>query len=410
MSVSVNDRDESGVETRPVVGVRFKPCGKIYSFDPGGLELRKGDKVVVESMFGLTIGTVVLERVEPRPEKGDSPDEKGERKGKASKELKPVVRKATEEDIQTAENNRELEDEARRHCLERIAARGLPMKLVCTEATLDRKRIIFYFTADGRIDFRELVKDLASKFRTRIEMRQIGVRDESKLIGGIGVCGREFCCRTFLTNFAPISIRMAKEQELVLNAAKLSGVCGRLMCCLSYEYDEWQPGQKPEEETVAEDPMEGCLCGDCSAEGAVDSLLNGDVQPVQPGKAAEEAGGAGKERRVNGEGYKEKRRRGRGRRSGRQDGRSGGAAKPSVSPPDGGMDVPEGTGSDAPKAEQPDASRSGKKGSGKKKRPYFTRTRRGGNTNRDAQVLRHYPHILRKRHSPYRACLYHGCR
>ncbi len=359
MNVSVNDRDENGVKTRPAaVGVRFKPCGKIYSFDPGGLELKRGDKVVVESMFGLTIGTVVRERVELPAEEGDSTDEKSA--GKASKELKPVVRKATEEDLAAAENNRELEDEARRHCLERIAARGLPMKLVCTEATLDRKRIIFYFTADGRIDFRELVKDLASRFRTRIEMRQIGVRDESKLIGGIGVCGREFCCRTFLTSFAPISIRMAKEQELVLNAAKLSGVCGRLMCCLSYEYDEWQSGREAEEEASIEESMEG---------GAGASLLNGDIPPVQADVRDEEAAApAGRERRGNGEGGKPKRRRGRGRKSApreaRGEARPSGAETAGEGPADAGA-VSEG------KDVSADASQRGKQGEGKKKRPYF---------------------------------------
>ncbi len=252
METSVKDGDRKrGV--RPV-GVRFKPCGRIYSFDPGGLELAVGEKVVVESMFGLTIGTVVQIQEEPlHPQK----------------ELKPILRKATEEDIRTAEGNKPLEAEAMRFCLERIAARGLPMKLVSTEATLDKKRIIFYFTADTRIDFRELVKDLASKFRTRIEMRQIGVRDEAKLIGGVGVCGRELCCRTFLSNFAPISIRMAKEQELVLNTSKLSGVCGRLMCCLSYEYE----GRVEEaEEAAAEEPMEASLYEGGLSEGFLSTL------------------------------------------------------------------------------------------------------------------------------------------
>jgi hypothetical protein len=154
------------------------------------------------------------------------------------KEVKKVLRKATEDDFKQKVNNEGLEGEARAYCLERIMARGLPMKLISTEVTLDRKRIIFYFAADGRIDFRELVKDLAAKFKTRIEMRQIGVRDEAKIVGGLGICGRELCCRTFLTSFEPISIKMAKSQELVLNANKLSGVCGRLMCCLSYEYGE----------------------------------------------------------------------------------------------------------------------------------------------------------------------------
>lgn len=206
-----------------VVGIRFKTCGKIYDFEVNGLEVKSGEAVVVESELGLSIGNVVVERHAPEG---------------ALKEMKRVLRKATEDDFRQKVDNEGLEREARGYCLERIMARGLPMKLVATEVTLDRKRIIFYFAADGRIDFRELVKDLAAKFKTRIEMRQIGVRDEAKLVGGLGVCGRELCCRTFLTSFEPISIKMAKSQELVLNANKLSGVCGRLMCCLSYEYSE----------------------------------------------------------------------------------------------------------------------------------------------------------------------------
>ena len=178
---------------------------------------------MVESELGLSIGNVVIER-----HLIESP----------SKELKKVLRKAAEEDLRQKTDNEALEAEARAYCIERIMARGLPMKLICTEVTLDRKRIIFYFAAEGRIDFRELVKDLAAKFKTRIEMRQIGVRDEAKMLGGLGVCGRELCCKKFLTTFEPISIKMAKSQELVLNANKLSGVCGRLMCCLSYEYNE----------------------------------------------------------------------------------------------------------------------------------------------------------------------------
>ena len=206
-----------------VIGIRFKSCGKIYDFEVNGLEVKRGEAVVVESELGLSIGSVVVERHALES---------------AAKELKKVVRKATEDDFKQKVDNEGLEREARGYCLERIMARGLPMKLVSTEVTLDRKRIIFYFAADGRIDFRELVKDLAAKFKTRIEMRQIGVRDEAKIVGGLGVCGRELCCRTFLTSFEPISIKMAKSQELVLNANKLSGVCGRLMCCLSYEYSE----------------------------------------------------------------------------------------------------------------------------------------------------------------------------
>lgn len=206
-----------------VIGIRFKSCGKIYDFEVADSEIRKGDAVVVESELGLSIGNVVVEKHTAT---------------ETRKELKKALRKATEEDLRQRIANETIESEAKAYCMERIMARGLPMKLICTEATLDKKRIIFYFSAESRIDFRELVKDLAAKFKTRIEMRQIGVRDEAKLLGGLGICGREVCCKTFLTSFEPISIKMAKRQDLVLNASKLSGVCGRLMCCLGYEYSE----------------------------------------------------------------------------------------------------------------------------------------------------------------------------
>jgi len=205
-----------------VVGVRFRPCGRVYDFEVDGLSVQKGDSVVVESEFGLGIGKVVTVRGATEPQ------EQG---------FKKVLRIATGDDYKTQEENKRLEQEARAFCIERIMARGLPMKFVSTESTLDRKRIIFYFTADGRIDFRELVKDLAAKFKTRIEMRQIGIRDEAKIIGGLGICGRDLCCKTFLTSFEPISIKMAKKQELVLNVGKLSGLCSRLMCCLKYEHE-----------------------------------------------------------------------------------------------------------------------------------------------------------------------------
>lgn len=206
-----------------VVGVRFKACGKIYDFEVDGIDVRPGDLVVVESELGLNVGRVVVEQ---------HPVEENDMK------IKKVIRKATDEDMDQQEENKNLEIEAMNNCLERIMARGLPMKLVKTEVTLDRRRIIFYFTAEKRIDFRELVKDLAAKFKTRIEMRQIGVRDEAKIIGSFGICGRELCCSQFLTSFEPISIKMAKKQELVLNTGKLSGICGRLMCCLGFEYTE----------------------------------------------------------------------------------------------------------------------------------------------------------------------------
>lgn len=217
-----------------VVGVRFKPCGRIYDFEVNGIDVNKDALVVVESELGLNIGNVVTAR---------HTVEEHERK------LKKIIRKATEKDLHQRQENKNIEIEAMNNCLERIMARGLPMKLIWTEVTLDRRRIIFYFTAEKRIDFRELVKDLAARFKTRIEMRQIGVRDEAKMLGSFGVCGRELCCSRFLTSFEPISIKMARRQELVLNTGKLSGVCGRLMCCLGFEYTE----TSPEDATLTEE-------------------------------------------------------------------------------------------------------------------------------------------------------------
>lgn len=202
------------------VGVRFKKAGKIYYFDPGFLELKPGDGVVVETVRGMEYGSVVTGPVEVAAEAGS---------------LKPVLRRATEEDVRQALGNREKERQAFRICQEKIAAHGLPMKLIGVDYTLDGSKIIFYFTAEGRVDFRQLVRDLAAVFKTRIELRQVGVRDEAKMLGGIGPCGRELCCGTWLCEFAPVSIRMAKGQNLALNPAKISGICGRLMCCLRYE-------------------------------------------------------------------------------------------------------------------------------------------------------------------------------
>ncbi|MCG0277354.1 MAG: stage 0 sporulation family protein [Thermanaeromonas sp.] len=210
-----------------VVGVRFKKAGKIYYFSPGSLELKVGDKVIVETARGLEYGEVV---VGPRevPEEEIVPP------------LKPVLRKATPADEEQVKRNREREREAWAICQEKIEKHGLPMKLVDVEFTFDGSKIIFYFTAEGRVDFRELVRDLAAVFRTRIELRQIGVRDEAKIIGGLGCCGREICCATFLGEFQPVSIRMAKDQCLSLNPSKISGLCGRLMCCLRFEDDIYQ--------------------------------------------------------------------------------------------------------------------------------------------------------------------------
>jgi cell fate regulator YaaT (PSP1 superfamily) len=209
-----------------VVGIRFKGSGKTYCFSAGQVEIKRGDRVVVESELGINIGEVA---------------DVGCREAEGGHALKPILRLMTEADRLQEEENTRVQAEAEAHARERIASRNLPMKLIATEVTLDRKRFIFYFVAETRIDFRELVKDLASKFRTRIELRQIGIRDAAKLVGGFGICGRDFCCRTFLKGFAPISIKMAKQQDLVLNTCKLSGLCGRLMCCLNYEY---YPGEK----------------------------------------------------------------------------------------------------------------------------------------------------------------------
>ncbi len=213
--------------THNVVGVRYKSCGKIYNFEIGDIDLAPGTQVIVDSEMGLGVGSVVV----PKHiiEKSGDP-------------LKKVLRVASEKDIETIESNRLLQEEARAFCAEKAKGYNLEMKVVTTEITLDKKRLVFYFTADGRIDFRELVRDLAAKFKTRIEMRQIGVRDEVKMIGALGACGRQACCNLFLTAFAPITIRMAKEQELSINQSKLSGICGRLMCCLGYEHRD--PGEE----------------------------------------------------------------------------------------------------------------------------------------------------------------------
>ena len=210
-----------------VVGVRFRTAGKIYYFDPKDLELPLGSHVIVETARGVEYGTVMV------PPKGVTDDE-------VVQPLKPVLRAATPEDDKTEQKKREKERQAYKTCQEKIQKHKLNMKLVEAEYTFDNNKLLFYFTADGRIDFRELVKDLASVFRTRIELRQIGVRDETKILGGVGICGRELCCHTFLSEFAPVSIKMAKEQNLSLNPTKISGVCGRLMCCLKNEADTYE--------------------------------------------------------------------------------------------------------------------------------------------------------------------------
>ena len=210
-----------------VVGIRFQRAGKIYYFDPLDYDLETAMHVIVETARGVEMGTVLI----PPKEVDDD---------KVVQPLKPVIRIATDDDEKVIEKNKEKEAEAYVICKEKIAKHGLDMKLVAAEYTFDNNKRLFYFTADGRIDFRELVKDLASVFRTRIELRQIGVRDETKMLGGIGICGRELCCRSYLTDFVPVSIKMAKEQNLSLNPTKISGVCGRLMCCLKNEQETYE--------------------------------------------------------------------------------------------------------------------------------------------------------------------------
>lgn len=210
-----------------VVGVRFREAGKVYYFDPGNLEIKRDEHVIVETARGLEYGTVVLGVSEVEDEKIVTP-------------LKSVIRVATKADDEKEANNRKKEKEALPICKEKIEKRNLPMKLINAEYTFDNNKILFYYFSDGRVDFRELVKDLAAVFHTRIEMRQVGVRDEAKLRGGIGICGRPLCCNTYMADFQPVSIKMAKEQNLSLNATKISGVCGRLMCCLKNEQETYE--------------------------------------------------------------------------------------------------------------------------------------------------------------------------
>ena len=210
-----------------VIGVRFRHAGKIYYFSPGALKIQAGDHVIVETARGVEYGHVVIGDKEVEDDKVVQP-------------LKPVIRLATPEDDEQADANHAKEKDAFKICQEKIQKHGLEMKLIDAEYTFDNNKVLFYFTADGRIDFRELVKDLASVFRTRIELRQIGVRDETKILGGIGICGRTLCCNTHQSEFLPVSIKMAKEQNLSLNPSKISGVCGRLMCCLKHEEETYE--------------------------------------------------------------------------------------------------------------------------------------------------------------------------
>ena len=210
-----------------VIGVRFRQAGKIYYFSPGKLKINRGDHVIVETARGVEYGYVVVGNRDVEDDRVVQP-------------LKPVIRMATDEDRAIEAKNKEKEKEAFKICQEKIKKHNLEMKLIDAEYTFDNNKVLFYFTADGRIDFRELVKDLASVFKTRIELRQVGVRDETKIMGGIGICGRPLCCHSYLSEFIPVSIKMAKEQNLSLNPTKISGVCGRLMCCLKNEEETYE--------------------------------------------------------------------------------------------------------------------------------------------------------------------------
>lgn len=232
-----------------VVGVRFKKAGKIYYFDPGDLVIELNGNAIVETARGVEFGQVVVPNTEVSEDEIVAP-------------LKKVIRIATEEDKDHHEENVRKEKEAFDVCLQKIQDHSLDMKLIDVEYTFDNNKVLFYFTADGRVDFRELVKDLASVFRTRIELRQIGVRDEAKMMGGLGVCGRVLCCNSFLGDFQPVSIKMAKEQGLSLNPTKISGACGRLMCCLKYEQDAY-------EEIIARVPKEGAIVETPDGQGVV---------------------------------------------------------------------------------------------------------------------------------------------
>ena len=222
-----NTQPTEAVSSVRVVGISFREAGKVYYFDPGKINFSVGDKVIVETSRGVEFGTIKQANKEVPSSEVISP-------------LKPVMRRATAEDERKNEQNRQAEAEAAEICKRKIASHGLGMDLTGVEYTFDNSKLIFYFTCESRVDFRELVKDLASTFRTRIELRQIGIRDEAKMMGGLGVCGRKFCCASFLSDFVQVSIKMAKEQNFSLNSAKVSGACGRLMCCLRYEHETYE--------------------------------------------------------------------------------------------------------------------------------------------------------------------------
>ncbi|MCR5541925.1 MAG: stage 0 sporulation family protein [Ruminococcus sp.] len=243
-----------------IIGVRFKSVGKIYYFDPGDTELINGDKVIVETSRGVECGEVVMTDREIDETSFKNP-------------IKPIIKKADERDLKTIERNKQREQEAFEICKQKIEAHKLKMDLIDVECTFSNNKMLFYFTAENRVDFRELVKDLASVFRTRIELRQIGVRDEAKMLGGLGICGQPFCCSRFLGDFQPVSIKMAKEQGLSLNPTKISGCCGRLMCCLKYEQDSY-------EDLLKHTPKVGAIVKTTDGKGVVQevNLLTGKLR------------------------------------------------------------------------------------------------------------------------------------
>ena len=260
-------KEQNGVkQTCEIVGIRFKSAGKIYYFSPEGIVFEPGDKAIVETVRGVEFGFVAIPNKFVPVEELVSP-------------LKPVLRKASEEDELQHERNKQLEESARAVWDEKVKKNGLIMQLVEVEYTFDNAKLIFYFTADGRVDFRELVKDLAGVFRTRIELRQIGVRDEAKLFGGLGVCGRPFCCKTFLSDFVQVSIKMAKEQNLSLSSTKISGTCGRLMCCLRFEHDvyEREYADFPKVDSIVETPAgRGVIIESNFLTGKIKVKMNGE--------------------------------------------------------------------------------------------------------------------------------------
>ena len=245
--IKINETENGG--TVEIVGVSFREAGKIYYFAPEGFKLNVGQKVIVETARGVEMGTVKVANKEMARSEIVSP-------------LKPITRPATEADMEKDARNHQAEIDAGEICKKKIAAHGLEMSLVDVEYTFDNAKLIFYFTCESRVDFRELVKDLASTFRTRIELRQIGIRDEAKMMGGLGICGRKFCCSSFLQDFVQVSIKMAKEQNFSLNSAKVSGACGRLMCCLRYEHEVY-------EEAIKETPPVGSLVSTKDGQGVI---------------------------------------------------------------------------------------------------------------------------------------------